>query len=89
MGLRDYQQEAIKSVVDGEKDGCINQLLVLPCGCGKTVVASNLPAALDMPPWNSLLFLCHRDELALQSVAEFREANPGPQNYGRLDSPLR
>ena len=76
MPLRPYQVEALENIRRADIEGIINLLVVLPCGCGKTVIASNLPTALDLSPFQSQLFLVHRDELALQACEEFREANP-------------
>ena len=36
--LRDYQQEALKSVQEAWKEGINHQLIVLPTGAGKTII---------------------------------------------------
>ena len=76
MALRPYQTEALSSIANSEREGCINQLVILPCGSGKTLVAASLPTTLAMQPWESGLFLVHLDELCWQAAAKFKACNP-------------
>lgn len=63
IDLRDYQKEAIKAILEEYHQGIKSQLVVLPTGAGKTVVAAALAAAIG----GRTLFLVHRDELARQA----------------------
>lgn len=63
IDLRDYQKEAIKAILEEYRRGVKSQLVVLPTGAGKTVVAAALAAAIG----GRTLFLVHRDELARQA----------------------
>ncbi len=49
------------------------QLLVLPTGAGKTMVAAHLPARLG---WPRTLFVVHREELIWQAVSTFHSVWP-------------
>jgi len=80
QGPREYQDQALVSVADAIKKGVRNMVVVMPTGCGKTVVAAKLPGLLrrwkTRQPRPRLLFLVHRDELALQAANTFRWINP-------------
>lgn len=76
MGLRTYQQDCLAAVRAANMEGCSRQLITLPCGTGKTRVAAALPEAMDLQPWEQMLFLVHLDELAFQAVNTFKEINP-------------
>ena len=84
LRLRDYQSDAVNAVVTAVRDGKRRQLIVLPTGAGKTLVA----AALSQRTKGRTLFLCHRDELVRQALEKFRIVWPdadigvvkGPQN---------
>jgi len=67
MNLRDYQYECGQTVAKCFCDGIRRQLVVLPTGTGKSVIAAHLAqqAKTDRP----ILFLAHRGEL-LQNFAE-------------------
>jgi len=67
LQLRDYQREALDAVLAAARRGVRRQLVVLPTGAGKTVVA----AALARQATGRVLFLCHRDELVQQAVEKF------------------
>ena len=60
--LRPYQQEAVKAIRNGWNEWR-KELLVLPTGCGKTVVFNTV--AHDQP--GKTLILAHRDELIEQA----------------------
>ncbi len=67
LRLRDYQAEALRAVDQAAQRGVHRQLVVLPTGAGKTLVA----AALSQRVAGRVLFLCHRDELVQQAVEKF------------------
>lgn len=62
MQLRPYQQEAIRAI-NSHWEEWQRELLVLPTGCGKTVVFNSI--AHDRP--GRTLILAHRDELIEQA----------------------
>lgn len=64
MNLRPYQTEAIQAIESGWPE-YKKQLLVLPTGCGKTVVFSQV--AKDQTQKGRVLILAHRDELIEQA----------------------
>ena len=64
MNLRPYQEEAIQAIESGWNE-CKKQLLVLPTGCGKTIVFSQV--AKDRTDQGRVLILAHRDELIEQA----------------------
>jgi superfamily II DNA or RNA helicase len=72
LALRDYQREAVEAVVRAARRGVRRQLVVLPTGAGKTVVA----AALSQRARGRILFLAHRDELVQQAEEKFRVVWP-------------
>ncbi len=75
--LRDYQQEMISKVVDEIKKGNKHILLVLPTGAGKTfLAASMIKSAYDKG--NSSIFICHRQELLLQTYNTYRKLDITP-----------
>jgi len=67
IALRDYQEEAVGAVLGRYREGVKRQLLVLPTGAGKTVVAAEIARRLG----ERVLFLVHRDELVWQAVEKF------------------
>lgn len=75
LKLRDYQDEALRAIVREAKQGVRKQLVVLPTGAGKTILA----AALSQVSSGKVLMLVHRDELAEQSVEKFGYAWPSEQ----------
>ena len=64
LSLRDYQQEAVEAVIAEARNGVRRQLVVLPTGAGKTIVAAGLSARSH----GRILMLVNRDELVQQSV---------------------
>jgi superfamily II DNA or RNA helicase len=81
--LRDYQQEAVDSVFRHWDNAIRSTMVVLPTGCGKTVVASSIAERL----WErhhtkedlysgAILFLAHREELIMQTHEKFRKHIP-------------
>lgn len=75
LPLRDYQEAALASVSEAESRGVRKQLISLPTGSGKTVLAAHLIARKG---WRTV-FIVHRDELVKQSVAKIHEVDPA--NY--------
>lgn len=73
--LRDYQREALESIEEAQARGVRRPLLVLPTGCGKTVVFSR-PVAEAVRNGGSALILAHRDELLDQAAAKLIELAP-------------
>ena len=86
MELRPYQQAA-REAVEGEwKEGRRRTLLVLPTGCGKTIVFANI-AADCVRQGDRVLILAHRGELLEQAAAyekKFDEAMDGGDLYRQL-----
>ena len=63
MILRPYQDEAVQSALD-VFDAKQSALIVLPTGCGKTVVAANI--AKHYMDLGKILWIAHREELIFQ-----------------------
>lgn len=70
MELRNYQREAVKSVLETWEQGVRSALLVLPTGTGKTVVFSAIGEAI-LRKGGRLLILAHRSELLEQAQDKF------------------
>ena len=71
--LRPYQEEARKAVEDTWINGTKRTLLVLPTGCGKTIVFAKI--AEDMVrKGNRVLILAHRSELLQQAADKIQNA---------------
>lgn len=71
MKLRPYQEEAIGAIYSKWKE--FNRtLLVLPTGCGKTIVFANIAAHLAQK--ERVLILAHRDELIRQAADKLYKA---------------
>lgn len=73
LALRDYQREAIATIIGEASNGVRRQLLQIPTGGGKTVIASKLSEKAR----GRVLMLVHRDELVEQSVEKFGWVWPG------------
>jgi len=63
MKLRDYQQEALESVISLSSSGVNSQLIVLPTGSGKTVVMAAVLKHFGV----KALVIAHRKELIEQN----------------------
>ena len=61
MELRKYQKESIDSVLNEWNQGRKRTLLVLPTGCGKTVVFTKLAEEM-VKQGKRVLILAHRTE---------------------------
>jgi superfamily II DNA or RNA helicase len=66
MELRPYQVEACRAIHKEWEQGNNKTLLVLPTGCGKTVVFANV-AKECVQQGKKVLILAHRDELLTQA----------------------
>ena len=66
MELRPYQNEALAAVLSEWQQGVKKTLLVLPTGCGKTIVFAKVIEARVRQGAN-VLVLAHREELLQQA----------------------
>ena len=73
MELRPYQQEARLAVEQAWKNGIERTLLVLPTGCGKTIVFAKI-AEDCVRLGERVLILAHRGELLEQAADKIRTA---------------
>lgn len=73
MKLRKYQQEARESVENQWAGGVSRTLLVLPTGCGKTIVFAKI-AEDCVRSGNRVLILAHRGELLDQAANKILKA---------------
>jgi len=67
IALREYQDDAIQAVLDAVKRIITRQLIILPTGCGKTIVFSELAKRLN----KRTLVIAHREELIEQAKEKF------------------
>ncbi len=72
MKLRPYQQEAREAVWHEWESGRAKTLLVLPTGCGKTVVFASI-AEDSVKKGDRVLILAHRGELLEQAADKLRK----------------
>ncbi len=75
MKLRDYQQDARESIQNEWQQGTKKTLLVLPTGCGKTIVFSKVIED-RVKKGERVLVLAHRGEL-LEQAADKLEKSTG------------
>ena len=66
MELRPYQSEAINAIEEQWESGTNRTLLVLPTGCGKTIVFCKLTER-QVERGNRVLIMAHRGELLDQA----------------------
>ena len=71
--LRPYQAEAKQSILAAWDEGHRKTLLVLPTGCGKTVVFSSV-AENQVNKGHRVLIMAHRGELLDQAADKLKEA---------------
>lgn len=71
--LRKYQEEAKNAILDSWEQGQNKTLLVLPTGCGKTVVFSAV-INNEIKKGHRVLVLAHRGELLEQASQKLKEA---------------
>ena len=67
MELRPYQRESKEAIRHEWENGHNKTLLVLPTGCGKTIVFASLTEDL-VREGNRVLILAHRGELLEQAA---------------------
>lgn len=73
MTLRPYQQEAMEAVLGQWEQGFQKTLLVLPTGCGKTIVFAKI-AEERVRHGDRVLILAHRGELLDQAADKLETA---------------
>ena len=73
MELRPYQKQAIEAIEQDWERGHRRTLLVLPTGCGKTIVFANV-AKRAVARGKKVLILAHRDELLNQAQDKILKA---------------
>ncbi len=83
--LRPYQAEARQAILSAWDEGCRKTLLVLPTGCGKTVVFSSV-AENQVRRGHRVLILAHRGELLEQAADKLREASGLESALEKADS---
>ena len=72
--LRPYQAEAKRAILSAWDEGQQKTLLVLPTGCGKTVVFSSV-AETQVDKGHRVLIMAHRGELLDQAADKLRQAS--------------
>ena len=72
--LRPYQAEAKQAILSAWSEGYQKTLLVLPTGCGKTVVFSSV-AEEQVNKGHRVLIMAHRGELLTQAADKLRDAS--------------
>lgn len=72
MELRPYQQEAKNAIFEQWDSGVLKTLLVLPTGCGKTVVFAKVTEEC-VRQGNRVLILAHRGELLDQAADKLKK----------------
>lgn len=73
MELRPYQEDARRAVESQWEDGVRRTLLVLPTGCGKTIVFAAITAD-RVSAGDRVLILAHRGELLDQAADKLQKA---------------
>ena len=73
MELRPYQREAMDAVISQWDSGVSKTLLVLPTGCGKTIVFAKVTEQCVMRG-DRVLILAHRGELLEQAADKIKKA---------------
>lgn len=73
MNLRPYQNEAVAAIEDEWQEGRKKTLLVLPTGCGKTIVFCKI-AENRVKMGDRVLILAHRDELLSQAADKLQKS---------------
>jgi superfamily II DNA or RNA helicase len=76
MGLRQYQNDCLDSILKSYVEGTRQMLCVLSTGLGKTVCFANLPAKMRHLLPGKMLVLAARLELIDQAVEKIRHWNP-------------
>ena len=85
MKLRPYQSEAVDAVLREWDEGHRKTLLVLPTGCGKTIVFSKI-AQTQVDKGHRALILAHRGELLEQAADKLMQACQLPSVLEKAES---
>ena len=88
MKLRPYQQEARVKVQKEWERGVNKTLLVLPTGCGKTIVFSKIIED-RVKQGDRVLILAHRSELLEQASDKLKKVLDLIQPLKKLIAPLK
>ena len=72
--LRPYQAEAKRAILSAWDEGQQKTLLVLPTGCGKTIVFSSVTES-QVDKGHRVLIMAHRGELLEQAADKLRQAS--------------
>jgi len=72
--LRPYQAEAKQAILSAWDEGYRKTLLVLPTGCGKTVVFASV-AENQVDQGHRVLVMAHRGELLTQAADKLKAAS--------------
>ena len=72
--LRPYQAEAKQAILSAWDEGYRKTLLVLPTGCGKTVVFSSVTEN-QVDKGHKVLIMAHRGELLQQAADKLKESS--------------
>ena len=76
MQLRPYQQAAVDAVYEHLRSKETNPCVVIPCGCGKSLVLAQI-AKDSVEKWNGrVLILAHVKELLEQNADKIRKLCP-------------
>lgn len=73
MELRPYQQDAMDAILEAWENGTHKTLLVLPTGCGKTIVFAKVTEEC-VRQGDRVLILAHRGELLEQAADKIAKA---------------
>ena len=79
FALHPHQEEALAAVLENYQRGIRRQLVSLPTGAGKTILATALHQHLAL---DRTVFMVHRDELVRQTVSAFDAALGGAVPIG-------
>ena len=82
--LRPYQAEAKEAILQEWSEGRKRTLLVLPTGCGKTVVLAKV-AEDQVEHGGRVLIMAHRGELLDQAADKVREISQGSLRIASLE----
>lgn len=77
FSLRDYQDEAVESVLAAVRSGERAPLVVMPTGLGKTIVFAEIVRRLDLQGMEVVVVIAHSGELLEQAEEKFRQIMPG------------
>ena len=73
--LRDYQEEAVKKVINFLKNKKGNPLVVAPTGSGKSLMIASICTRLREKPSKKIMVLAHRKELLEQNAEAIKLLN--------------